>query len=153
MKQSLRKTPSHIHLTYKYGECSDSLLGRHFSLSDEESVLTLLIDLTSNFQTRSKASPSYLDADNLAHNHHKLESLLCADNLLRARLIRAWEQVDQPQLRMGLDLGSRGRFLYAVEPHSLLTGGIQLDVKEILKEDTRVSPTLPPHEQDISRNH
>ncbi|MCY7318697.1 MAG: hypothetical protein LH617_08200 [Ramlibacter sp.] len=153
MKHSLRKTPSQLHLTYKYGERSDSLLGRHFSLIDEAAVLTLSIDLTANFQTRNKTSPSYLDAVNLAHSHHKLESLLCGDNLLRARLIRAWEQVDQPQLRICLDLGQRGRFLYAVEPHSLLTGGIQFVVKDVLEEDNRVSRTLPPREQDISRNH
>ena len=32
MKQSLRKTPSHLHLAYKYGEASDSLTGRNFML-------------------------------------------------------------------------------------------------------------------------
>jgi hypothetical protein len=142
MKQSLRKTPSHLHLAYKYGGASDSLVGRHFSLVDDGRMLTLSIDLSSNFQTRDKNAAPYLDAVNLQQNHHKLRSLQCGDNLVRARLIRAWERVDQPQLRMCLDLGPQGRYLYAVKPHSLFTGGIQFDVEEVLQEDASPSRVL-----------
>ena len=132
MKYSLRKTPSHLHLAYKYGEASDGLMGRNFQLEVEGRELMLSIDLTPNFHTRNKAASNYLDAINLAHNHHKLRFLQCSDNLVRTRLIRAWEQVSQPRLCMCLDLGQRGRFLYLVLPHSLFMGGIQLDVQEVL---------------------
>ena len=135
MKHYLRKTPSHLHLVYKYGEASSGLLGRQFTLDVEGRVMTLAIDLTSNFHTRNKSASAYLDAVNFAHNHHKLRFLQCSDNLLRARLIKAWEQVDQPQLRLCLELGQRGRYLYAVQPHSLFTGGIQFDVEQVLEED------------------
>ena len=152
MKYPLRKTPSHLHLSYKYGESSDGLMGRHFMLEIDGRVLTLSIDLTPNFHTRNKGASAYLDAVNLAHNHHKLRYLQCSDNLVRARLIRAWEQVQQPQLRMCLELGQRGRYLYSVQPHSLFMGGIQFDVEEVLEEPAlrgRVhSPDL--HSQ---RNH
>jgi hypothetical protein len=135
MKHSLRKTPSHLHLAYKYGEGSDGLLGRHFTLEIEGRTLTLAIDLTPNFHTRNKSASAYLDAINLVHNHHKLRYVQCGDNLLRARLIKAWEQVDQPELRMCLDLGPRGHYLYAVQPHSLFMGGIQLDVERVIEEE------------------
>src|SRR5205085_12353043 len=118
MKYSLRKTPSHLHLAYKYGEAADGLMGRHFTLEVEDHVVTLGIDLTPNCHTRNKGASAYLDAVNLAHNHHKLRYLQCADNLVRARLIRAWEQVQQPQLHMCLELGPRGQYLYVVQPHS-----------------------------------
>jgi hypothetical protein len=134
MKYSLRKTPSHLHLAYKYGEASDGLMGRHFVLETQERVLTLSIDLTPNFHTRNKAATAYLNAVNFPHNHHKLRYLQCSDNLVRARLIKAWEQVQHPQLRMCLELGPRGHFLYTVQPHSLFMGGIQFDVEEVLKE-------------------
>jgi hypothetical protein len=134
MKYSLRKTPSHLHVAYKYGEGTDGLMGRNFVLEVEGNVLTLTIDLTPNFHTRSKGASAYLDAVNFAHNHHKLRYLQCADNLVRARLIKAWEQVADPKLIMSLDLGSRGRFHFAVEPHSLFMGGIQFDVQEVLDE-------------------
>lgn len=136
MKYSLRKTPSHLHLAYKYGEASDGLLGRHFTLDAEGRLLTLGIDLTPNFHTRNKSAAAYLDAINLVHNHHKLRYLQCSDNLLRTRLIRAWEQVQDPALRMCLELGQRGRYLYAVQPHSLFMGGIQFDVERELEEET-----------------
>lgn len=135
MKQSLRKTPSHLHLAYKYGEGSDGLVGRNFTLDAEQKLLTLGIDLTPNFHTRNKTAPSYLDAMNLSHNHHKLKFLQCSDNLLRARLIRAWERVEHPEMRMCLDLGQHGHYLYAVLPHSLFMGGIQLDVQAVLDEE------------------
>jgi hypothetical protein len=135
MKYSLRKTPSHLHLAYKYGEGSDGLTGRNFTLQVEGQVLTLTVDLTSNFHTRNKSAPAYLDAINLAHNHHKLRYLQCTDNLVRARLIRAWEQVREPQLRLSLELGERGRYVYAVQPHSLFTGGIQFDVQELIEHE------------------
>ena len=135
MKYSLRKTPSHLHLAYKYGEGSDGLMGRHFVLEVDGRVLTLAIDLTPNFHTRNKSASAYLDAVNLAHNHHKLRYLQCSDNLVRSRLIRAWEQVQQPQLRMCLELGQRGHYLYAVQPHSLFMGGIQFDVEEVLQDE------------------
>lgn len=138
MKYSLRKTPSHLHLAYKYGEASDGLLGRNFILEIEDRVLTLTIDLTPNFHTRNKSASAYLDAVNFAHNHHKLRYLQCSDNLVRARLIRAWEQVQHPELRMCLDMGQRGRYLYAVEPHSLFMGGIQFDVQRVLDEEEAV---------------
>lgn len=153
MKLSLRKTSSHLHLAYKYGAGSDGLVGRHFTLIHDAEVLTLSIDMTANFQTRNKAAASYLEAVNFVHNHHKLGSLQCADNLLRSRLIKAWEQVTQPQLRMCLDLGQRGRYLYAVQPHSLFTGGIQLDVEDELDEDVLVSRPPPPQQLDITRTH
>lgn len=132
MKYSLRKTPSHLHLAYKYGEASDGLLGRNFTLEVEDRVLTLYIDLTPNFHTRNKSAAAYLDAVSLARNHHKLRFLQCSDNLVRTRLIRAWEQVQNPELRLCLELGQRGHFLYAVQPHSLFMGGIQFDVEEAI---------------------
>lgn len=135
MKYSLRRTLSHLHLAYKYGEGSDGLVGRNFTLEVEERVLTLTIDLTTNFHTRNKGAAAYLDAVNLAQNHHKLRYLQCSDNLVRSRLIRAWEQVHQPQLRLCLELGQRGRYLYSVQPHSLFMGGIQFDVEEVLDQD------------------
>jgi hypothetical protein len=136
MKYSLRKTPSHLHLAYKYGDASDGLLGRNFVLEVEGRVLTLGVDLTPNFHTRNKSAAAYMDAVNLVQNYHKLRYLQCSDNLLRTRLIRAWEQVDHPELRMLLDLGQRGRYLYAVRPHSLFMGGIQFDVERVLEEET-----------------
>lgn len=153
MKLSLRKTPSHLHLAYKYGAGSDGLVGRHFTLLHDAEVLTLSIDMTANFQTRNKAAASYLEAVNFVHNHQKLGYLQCADNLLRSRLIKAWERVAQPQLRMCLDLGQRGRYLYAVQPHSLFTGGIQLDVQDELDEDVLVSRPPPPQQPDHPRTH
>ncbi|HKB53921.1 MAG TPA: hypothetical protein VKD22_07970 [Ramlibacter sp.] len=134
MKFSLRKTPSHLHLAYKYGEGTDGVTGRNFTLEVEGQVLTVGIDVTPNFHIRNKSASAYLDAINLAHNYHKLRSVQCTDNLVRARLIRAWEQVEHPQLRMCLDLGERGRFVYVVEPHSLFMGGIQFDVQELVEE-------------------
>ncbi len=135
MKYSLRKTPSHLHLAYKYGEGTDGLMGRNFMLVTDGNVLELTIDLTPNFHTRNKAAAAYLDAVNFAHNHHKLRYLQCADNLVRARLIKAWETVANPRLIMCLELGPRGRYLYAVQPHSLFMGGIQFDVQQVLEDE------------------
>lgn len=134
MKYSLRKTPSHLHLAYKYGEASDGLLGRNFTLQIEGHELTLSIDLTPNFHTRSKTATAYLDAVTLTQNHHKLKFLQCSDNLVRTRLVRAWEQIDKPRLRMCLELGPRRHYLYAVQPHSLFAGGIQFDVQQVIDE-------------------
>ncbi len=36
-------------------------------------------------------------------------------------------------MRVSLDLGPHGRFLYRVIPHSLFMGGVQLDVQEMLE--------------------
>jgi hypothetical protein len=135
MKYSLRKTPSHLHVAYKYGEGTDGLMGRNFVLETEGNELTLSIDLTPNFHTRSKSAPAYLDAVNFVHNHHKLRFLQCADNLVRARLIKAWEQITDPRLVLCLDMGQRGRFRFLVLPHSLFMGGIQFDVQEVLEEE------------------
>lgn len=145
MKYSLRKTASHLHVAYKYGEGTDGLTGRNFVLEVEGSDLTLSIDLTPNFHTRSKSAATYLDAVNFAHNHHKLRYLQCADNLVRARLIKAWETVPDPRLIMCLEMGPRGRFRFAVQPHSLFMGGIQFDVQEVLDEpeNTRGRPPMP----------
>ena len=118
-----------------YALTSDGLTGRNFMLDVEGQVLTLSIDLTPNFHTRNKGAAPYLDAVNLAQNHHKLKYLQCSDNLVRSRLIRAWEQVDKPELRMCLELGQHGRYLYAVQPHSLFTGGIQFDVDQVIGEE------------------
>jgi hypothetical protein len=149
MKYSLRKTPSHLHLAYKYGEASDSLMGRHFLLEVHDRVLKLTIDLTPNFHTRNKSASSYLDVINLAHNHHKLRYLQCSDNLVRTRLIRAWEQIAQPKMHLCLELGARGRFNYLVQPHSLFMGGIQFDVLEILPDE---APRTQ-HQSELEEHH
>ncbi len=153
MKHSLRKTPSHLHLAYKYGEGTDGLMGRNLMLETDGNVLELTIDLTPNFHTRNKAAAAYLDAVNFAHNHHKLRYLQCADNLVRARLIKAWETVANPRLIMCLELGPRGRYLYAVQPHSLFMGGIQFDVQQVLEEQEAGSARSNGAELHGHRNH
>lgn len=154
MKYSLRKTSSHLHLAYKYGDASDGLMGRNFILEVDESarVLTLSIDLTPNFHTRNKGASAYLDAVNLTHNHHKLRYLQCSDNLVRARLIKAWEQVHHPRLHLCLELGQRGGYLYAVQPHSLFTGGIQFDVEEVIEHEP-LPNRAPSPEHHGTRHH
>ena len=134
MRYSLRKTPCHLHLAYKYGEAGGGILGRNLVLEVQGQVLTLGIDLEANLRSRNKNAAWYVAASGLLRNRHRLKSLQCPDNLVRTRLIRAWEQVTQPQLRMLLDLGEAGRFLYEVSPHSLFTGGVQLDVRQYLQD-------------------
>lgn len=133
MTTSLRKTPSPLLLVYKYGDAQDRLVGRRFTLDAQDRTLTLAIDLTPNFHTRNKSGAGYSDAVNLVHNHGRLRFLQCSDNLLRARLIKSWDRVQQPELRLRLDLGGRGSCLYRVRAHSLFTGGIQLDVLEVIE--------------------
>ena len=144
MKYSLRKTPSHLHLTYKYGEANGGLLGRNLVLEVDGNQLTLEVDLSGNLLARNKQSPWYLDAIDLSSNHHKLKSLQCPDNLVRTRLIRAWEGIESPRLRMRLVLHPRGRYLYEVAPHSLFMGGIQLDVQAFLEEESETTGTPTP---------
>lgn len=139
MKYSLRKTPSHLHLEYKYGESSGGLLGRNLVLEADGNLLTLEIDLSANLLARNKSSPWYLDAVSLSANYHKLKSLVCPDNLVRTRLIRAWEGIEQPRMRMRLVLAPRGRYLYEVAPHSLFMGGIQLDIQAFLEEESETT--------------
>lgn len=139
MKYSLRKTPSHLHLAYKYGESSGGLLGRNLVLEADGNLLTLEIDLSANLLARNKSSPWYLDAVSLSANYHKLKSLVCPDNLVRTRLIRAWEGIEQPRMRMRLVLAPRGRYLYEVAPHSLFMGGIQLDIQAFLEEESETT--------------
>ena len=141
MKYSLRKTPSHLQLTYKYGEAVGGLLGRNLVLEVDGNLLTFEIDLSANLLARNKSSPWYLDAVSLSTNYHKLKSLQCPDNLVRTRLIRAWEGVENPKLRMRLILAPRGRYLYEVSPHSLFMGGIQLDVQAFLEEESETTGT------------
>ena len=141
MKYSLRKTPSHLQLAYKYGESNGGLLGRNLVLEAEGSVLTLEVDLSANLLARNKSSPWYLDAVSLSTNYHKLKSLQCPDNLVRTRLIRAWEGVDDPKMRMWLILAPRGRYLFEVSPHSLFMGGIQLDVQAFLEDESESHTT------------
>lgn len=132
MKYSLRKTPSPLHLAYKYDGSPGDLTGSHLTLSCEGSLLTLAIDLAGNFRTRDRAGGAYLDAMVLARDHHKLKFVQCHDNLVRTRLVRAWEQVAHPRLRLALLMGSRGASLYEVTPRSLFMGGVQLDVLSVL---------------------
>jgi hypothetical protein len=161
MKYSLRKTPSHLHLTYKYGEANGGLLGRNLVLEVVDgNLLTLEIDLSANLLARNKQSPWYLDAIALSSDYHKLRSLQCPDNLVRTRLIRAWEGIEDPKLRLRLVLAPRGRYVYEVAPHSLFMGGIQLDVQAFLEEEsettgTTAEPTEASHieEADPHRKH
>jgi hypothetical protein len=134
MKYSLRKTPSHLHLVYKYGESGGGVLGRNMVLTCDGNILTLDVDLEANLRARNKSSSWYVSGMFLVRNPHKLKSLQCPDNLVRARLIRAWEQVTNPKLQLRLDLGGHGRFVYDVSPHSLFMGGVQLDVRDFREE-------------------
>jgi hypothetical protein len=159
MKYSLRKTPAHLQLAYKYGEASGGLLGRNMQLEVAgNNVLTLEVDLSANLLARNKSSAWYLDAVSLAANYHKLKFLQCPDNLVRARLLRAWESVAQPRMRMRLLLNPRGRYLYQVAPHSLFMGGIQLDVQAFLEEESEIGTSTaaeggsPPTATPLHRN-
>jgi hypothetical protein len=158
MKYSLRKTPSHLLLAYKYGESNGGLLGRSLVLEADGNLLTLEIDLSANLLARNKSSPWYLDAVALSANYHKLKSLQCPDNLVRTRLIRAWEGIEDPKMRMRLILAPRGRYLYEVAPHSLFMGGIQLDIQAFLEDESEshtATEAQPPEEAeaDPHRKH
>ena len=141
MKYSLRKTPTHLHLVYKYGEAGGGVLGRNMALTIEGNELTLDIDLEANLRARNKSSTWYVSTMFLVRNPHKLKSVQCPDNLVRARLIRAWEQVTNPVLKLRLDVAGHGRFVYEVSPHSLFMGGVQLDVRDFREEqDNELKP-------------
>lgn len=150
-KHSLRKTPSHLHLAYKYGEASGGLLGRNLALHVDGETFTLEVDVSGNLKARNKTAGGYVAVTALARNHHKLKSLQCPDNLVRARLLRAWESVPHPKLRVRLVLGPDTAYTYQVLPHSLFTGGIQLDVQACLEEEESASaghwvpPLAAPH--------
>lgn len=133
MQQSLRRTTAHLHLAYGEREASEGLIGRRFMLKIEGSQMTLSIDLTPNFHTRHKNAPGYVEAAALVRNHDRLTCVQCDDNLVRTRLVRAWEERQEPQLHLVLDLGPRGQFAYAVRPHLLFTGGVQMDVLQVLE--------------------
>jgi hypothetical protein len=128
MRQSLRRTLAHLNLLYGDGAVSQGVVGRRFTLEARGNELTLWIDLTPNFQTRNTRAQGYVDAQALTRNHDRLRVVQCDDNLVRTRLVRAWEALHGPQLAMVLDLGPRGAFAYAVRPRLLFTGGVQLDV-------------------------
>ena len=136
MLQPLRRTTAHLHLAYGDREASEGLVGRRFMLEVAGPEMTLSIDLTPNFHTRNKNAASYVEAAALVRNHARLTAVQCDDNLVRTRLVRTWRQRDEPRLRLLLDLGPRGQFTYAVRPHLLFTGGVQLDVVQAL--DARV---------------
>lgn len=153
MKYSLRKTPSHLQLAYKYGEATGGLLGRNLVLRVDGNVLTLEVDLAGNLQTRNKQSSWYLDAMHLVGNHHKLKSLQCPDNLVRARLIRHWEAIPNPKLRMRLSLPPQGQYLYDVAPHSLFMGGIQLDVQAFVASEPIAPADTAAAEHPTQKDH
>lgn len=140
MRQSLRRTLAHLQLAFGNGEASEALVGRRFMLESDGGDLCLSIDLTPNFQTRHHGAPGYVDAMAVARNHARLSAVQCDDTLVRTRLVRAWEAAQaapgprEPRLRLVLDLGPRGRFTYAVRPHLLFTGGVQLDVLQVLDD-------------------
>ncbi len=152
MQHPLRKTPCHLHLAYKYGEPGGGVLGRNMMLAAEGAVLTFTVDLEANLRSRNKNSAWYVAASQLLRSRHRLKSLQCPDNLVRTRLIRAWEQVAHPQMRLLLDLGPAGRFLYDVSPHSLFTGGVQLDIRAFL-EELETEPALHGEGGDEPEHH
>ncbi len=133
MRQSLRRTLAPLRLTYGEGEASEGLLGRRFMLDIQGSELALSIDLTPSFQTRNKAAASHIEALAFMRNHTRLRTLTCDDNLVRTRLVRAWEASPSPQLRLLMDLGPRGHCVYAARPHLLFAGGVQLQVMQVLE--------------------
>lgn len=133
MQQPLRRTTAHLHLAYGEREASEGLVGRRFMLEIQGRDMTLSIDLTPNFHTRNQNAPGYVDAAALVRNHARLTAVHCDDNLVRTRLVRLWERMHEPRLRLVLDLGPRGQFAYAVRPHLQFTGGVQMDVLEALE--------------------
>lgn len=133
MTQSLRRTLAPLTLTYVEGEVSQGLLGRRFALDIVGSDLILSMDLTPNFQTRNPAAPAHVEALALTRRYARLQSLTCEDNLVRTRLVRAWRSLREPQLRLVLDLGPLGHLTFAVRPHLLFAGGVQLQVLQVLE--------------------
>jgi hypothetical protein len=101
----------------------------------EGNLHTLEIDLIANLQTRNKLSSWYLGRRLPGGTPPQAQVAAMPDNLVRARLIRNWEAAVAPRLRMRLNLGAAGCFLYQVMPHSLFMGGIQLDVQAFLASE------------------
>ena len=83
-----------------------------------------------------------------------VQFLQCPDNLVRTLLIRTWEAIADPRLRMRLLLAPRGRYLYEVAPHSLFMGGIQLDVQAFLEEESETTMSaMESPQQDEEGDH
>ncbi|MEY2617318.1 MAG: hypothetical protein RL522_320 [Pseudomonadota bacterium] len=130
--QSLRRTLAPLTLSYGGCEVSEGLVGRRFALDVTGRELTLSVDLTPNFQTRSPSAATYVQALALARDPARLRALTCEDTLVRTRLLRVWKSVEAPQLRLVLDLGPRGRLVYAARPHLLFTGGVTLQMQAVV---------------------
>jgi hypothetical protein len=135
MQQALRRTLAPVQLGFGDGAPSQGLLGRRFMLEVEGGTLTLSLDLTPNFHTRDKTATGYVDAAALPRNHLRLQEVQIEDNLLRTRLLRAWEAVPTqppPRLLLVLDLGPRGSFRYQVRLQLRFAGGVSLQVVQAL---------------------
>ncbi len=135
MRMALRRTLAPVQLGFGDGAPSQGLLGRRFMLEGEGDTLTLTLDLTPNFHTRDKSAAGYVDAAALPRNHLRLQEVQIEDNLLRTRLLRAWEALPTqppPRLLLVLDLGPRGSFRYQVLLQLRFAGGVSLQVLRAL---------------------
>ncbi|MDT8068496.1 MAG: hypothetical protein ROO76_10070 [Terriglobia bacterium] len=65
MKQSLRKGNENVHITYGNNDYTNNLIACNFTLEADESRIVLSMDFSASERTRSKASNTYLDVQEL----------------------------------------------------------------------------------------
>ena len=68
MKRIIRKTSSHVHVTYKNGGFTNNLNAENFAIEAEDARVICSMDFSGNERTRHKDSNSYLDARELQEN-------------------------------------------------------------------------------------
>ena len=132
---SLRKTGSHIHLSYA-STFSNNLTATDFRIETSPDF-KLIFDLNNNLRTRNKQKNNYEDARDLADGKiNKLELVQIDDDQVIARLEECIERLDKPPQTWKLTIHLEGEHTFSVEQEAKRIGNsTSLILRVIKKQD------------------
>ncbi|GAA5218772.1 hypothetical protein ACFSJ3_15965 [Corallincola platygyrae] len=116
MKVSLRKTYSHIHVSYADDDYSNNLSATDFCLHTTSDTHKLSINLIGNLNQRDKQANSYADAVAFVEKHELLKMVQIDERKVLEGLLKAHKSNPAAKWVLEVALGSRGTFNYQVKP-------------------------------------
>lgn len=130
MGVSLRKSCSHLHVSYTDEDYSNNLSGTDFCLNSSNEANSLSINLVGNLTQRNKQTNSYSDALDLIEKHSMLEQVQIDEQVVIEGLLKAYKTNPSATWYLELSFGEKGCFKYQIKP-SLENGSVFLDIVSV----------------------
>ena len=129
MVRSIRKSTTHLGLTYSNGNYTNNLFCKNIEIDTTTKTNKVILNLEGNLRVQNKEVNSYADAKELIEEHRDLSLIQISEDQVTQALIAAEKKNPSYPWQLEITLGAQITYLYNLDDLKLKRDPITIDFK------------------------